>query len=290
MHLFNKDQDCWRLLGISLLSLLGTVLVQSAIQAQAPMTPKKTGMRLIGKQTTAAPQSLRRQIPRRAAISVVFCAPVKFDAKQAASFPVTVVLARPITDRSGTVLAPANSMASVQLKPHKSKGIQISAEALVINGQYIPIQTAALAVPVLSSTNQDGYYSYDEDRYGMAFSVANGLQDWLGDQGILDDSASDWLGAGLAIASGVSRSLNKPKVKTTMEIPQGSTFVLPLLAAVDLPGTPVPLSSTTVETTPCSNEPATQPSNSESNSKQDYEEDEIGEDGIGEDEQEDYIE
>lgn len=178
-------------------------------------------------------------IPEASAITVTFCSTVRFDSKQKSGFPAVVYLARPIMDSNGNVLAPVNSMVNVQLKP-KGKEIKITADALVVGGRFIPIKSSQLSVPILSKTDQQtNYYSYGQDNQGVIYNVANGLQDWLNDQGVLSDGFSDVLGVGLTIASGFSRGRNRPKITEVMEVSEGSTLIFPLLATVALPSLPV---------------------------------------------------
>lgn len=174
-------------------------------------------------------------IPKSTVIAATFCSATKFEDVRKSSFPVTLFLARPIVDRDGKTLAPVNSLVSAQLKP-TSEGVQIKLDALVIGGQFIPIQTSALSIPVLSTVKQDGIdYGYDEQQSrGVMFNVANGLQSWLGNQGFLPSTASGLLGAGLAVASGVSAGSDR-KVAKEMEIPERSMIIFPLLSSVTIP-------------------------------------------------------
>lgn len=175
-------------------------------------------------------------IPKSTAIAATFCSAIKFENARKSSFPVTLFLARPIVDQDGSVLAPVNSLVSAQLKP-TSEGVQIKLDALVVGGQFIPIQTSVISIPVLYTVKQDGVdYGYDDQlRRGVVFNVANGLQSWLGNQGFLPSTASGVLGAGLAIASGVSAGSGRPEAAKEMEVPERSMILFPLLSAVILP-------------------------------------------------------
>lgn len=206
----------------------------------------------------AGQRTPRIVIPEASAITVTFCSTVRFDSKHKSTFPAVAYLARPVMDSNGNVLAPVNSLVNAQLKPTK-EGVKISADALVVGGRFIPIKTAQLSVPMLSKTDQQSNYaySYNDDNLGIAFNVANGLQEWLTDQEILSDSFSDVLGAGLTVAAGVSRARNRPKVTEVMEVPQGSTLVFPLLASVSLPSMPLQaLASPAQPGAVCTNSPA----------------------------------
>lgn len=162
-------------------------------------------------------------------------------------------------DSNGNLLAPMNSLVNAQLKP-TGEGIQITLDALIVGGRFVPIQTAKLSVPMLTKTDQQNNYysySYNDSNLGIAFNVANGLQEWLNGQDLLSDSFSDVLGAGLTVAAGVSRGRNRPQTSEIMEVPQGSTLVFPLLASVALPS--MPLKALAVPPQPggiCANSPA----------------------------------
>jgi hypothetical protein len=188
----------------------------------------------------AGQRTPRITIPEASAITVTFCSTVRFDSKHRSIFPVVAYLARPVMDNNGNVLAPVNSLVNAQLKPTK-EGVQVSVDALVVGGRFVPIKTAQLPVPMLSKTDQQNNYSYsyNDDNLGIAFNVANGLQEWLTDQEILSDSFGDVLGAGLTVAAGVSRARSRPKNTQVMEVPQGSTLVFPLMASVSLPSMPL---------------------------------------------------
>lgn len=184
-------------------------------------------------------QSIQQEsisIPKSTAIAATFCSAVKFENARKSSFPVTLFLARPIVDKDGSVLAPVNSLVSAQLKP-TSEGVQIELDALVVGGQFIPIQTSAISIPVLYTVKQDSIdYGYDDQlNRGVVFNVANGLQNWLGNQGFLPSTASGVLGAGLAIASGVSARSGRPEADKEMEVPERSMILFPLVSAVTLP-------------------------------------------------------
>lgn len=230
---------------------VGGVLPQTIAQPANPpiqLNPEVTAPGSSAPQSTpgiATPEPLqpgqRVTIPAASAVSVTFCSTIKFNVKQKSGFPVTVYLARPIMDSNGNQLIPVNSLVSAQLKP-TGEGVQIKAENLVISGRVVPIQTSVLLVPVLSNVRQEDYYAQEQNP-GLPFQVANSLQGWLGDQGILSDGTSDLLGFGLAVVSGVSTGLNKPKKTETMEVPEGTTFVLQLLSPVEIPPMVDPVTS-----------------------------------------------
>lgn len=215
-----------------------------------------------GATNTSTPQFA---LPASSAVTVMFCSNVKFDDEQDSPFPVTVFLARPILDTNGNVVAPVNSLVSATVTPTE-KGVKIKADAVVIGGQYIPIETPTLSVPVLSEVQQDNNYyssySYQQQTPSVYFNVANNLQNWLSTQGVFGTGTSDMLGAGLAIASGVSYGLSarerEPRQTEISEVAQGGMLIFPLLSAVELPETAIRsnaryVSQTAYSTTlPCS--------------------------------------
>ncbi len=183
-------------------------------------------------------------IPEASAIAVTFCSAVKFENEREDRFPVTLFLARPIVDDDGGILAPVNSLVNAQVEPN-SRGVKINIDAVVIGGRLIPVKTATLSIPILSTAKDGdgddyGYGGYDGTYYGqpgrgVALNVANGLQSWLGNQELLGGTASGLLGAGLAIAAGVTAATDKPERAKLIEVPEGGTLIFPLLSPVTLP-------------------------------------------------------
>jgi hypothetical protein len=186
-------------------------------------------------------------IPEASVVAVTFCSAIKFEDEREDRFPVTLFLARPIMDNDGGILAPVNSLVNAQVEP-TSEGVKIQVDAIVIGGRLISVKTSALSIPILSTTKEgDGYddYAYgeyDSDMYygrpgrGVALNVANGLQSWLGNQEILGGTASGLLGAGLAIAAGVTAATDKkPEPAKLIEVPEGGMLIFPLLSPVALP-------------------------------------------------------
>jgi len=230
----------------------GTTLLNPAQQTQSlpPTNPsaQATPAQPLGLPAQPIPETLpatpsipvRRSaiIPPSSAITVTFCTPFEFDTRQKSGFPATVFLARPLLDNEGNIIAPVNSLVSAQLKP-TGEGIEVKAEALVVGGRVIPIKTTTLSVPMLSSVRQEStsYYSYGQSNQGLVLGLANGLQNWLGSQGILPDGVSDVLDFGLSVASGVSTGLNnrRPKVTKTMKVPEKILFILTLSSPIALP-------------------------------------------------------
>jgi hypothetical protein len=203
-----------------------------AIQLNPGTTPVNPTVQQRGKVT----------IPASAAIVVTFCSGFEFDTKQEASFPATVFLARPIIDSDGNIAAPVNSLVRAQLKP-VDEGAEIKAEALVVGGRVVPIETTALSVPLVAKVRQEStsYYGYGQNNQGIVLGLANSLQKWLGNQGLFDQDTNNILDFGLSIASGISTGINnrKPKVTKTMEFPGKFLFILTLSSPIVLPPMPI---------------------------------------------------
>lgn len=188
-------------------------------------------------------------IPEASVVAVTFCSAVKFETEREDRFPVTLFLARPIMDNDGGILAPINSLVNAQVEP-TSEGVKIQVDAIVIGGRLIPVKTSALSIPILSTTKEGNEYdTYDDYSYGeydsayygrpgrgVALNVANGLQSWLGNQEMIGGTASGLLGAGLAIAAGVTAATDKkPEPAKLNEVPEGGMLIFPLLSPVALP-------------------------------------------------------
>lgn len=174
-------------------------------------------------------------IPSSSAIAVTFCAGFEVNSKHKSGFPATLFLARPLLDSNGNMIAPVNSLVTAQLKP-TGEGVEITAEALVIGGLVVPIKTSTLSIPMISSVRQESnaYYSSGQNNQGLVLGLANGVQRWLGSQGILSDGVSDVLDLGLSVVGGASTGLNnrKPKVTTTMKITEKVLYILTMTSPV----------------------------------------------------------
>lgn len=217
--------------------LVGTILCASmlglpgAAQAQRVNTLEVSE---VGAEQTIA-QASSTIIPADSALVVRFCKPVTLNTKNKSSL-VNAVLAQPLLDSKGQVSAPINTLVGVQFKP-TSEGAQITANNLVIGSRYIPVQTSGVSAP-LETRVQEKSPTRENNRPGTVSKVARGVQAILSQQDVVDQSAGDFLGAGLSILSGITRKSNEPKVNKTMEVPEGSTFVLPLSSAITLPPMP----------------------------------------------------
>lgn len=174
-------------------------------------------------------------IPASSAIAVTFCAGFEVNSKHKSGFPATLFLARPLLDSNGNMIAPVNSLVTAQLKP-TGEGVEITAEALVIGGLVVPIKTSTLSIPMISSVRQESnaYYSSGQNNQGLVLGLANGVQRWLGSQGILSDGVSDVLDLGLSVVGGAGTGLNnrKPKVTTTMKITEKVLYILTMTSPV----------------------------------------------------------
>lgn len=139
-------------------------------------------------------------IPASAAVVVTFCSEFEFDEKQESSFPTTTFLARPIIDSEGNIAVPVNAPVNTQVKRDK-KLVKLEADAIVVGGRVIPIQTTALSVPMLPNVRQENLRNLRVSRVNQGFilGLADSIQDWLGNQDVfLTDGTSDLLGLGMA--------------------------------------------------------------------------------------------
>ncbi len=176
-------------------------------------------------------------IPPSSAIAVTFCSDFEFNSKHESGFPITLFLARPILDSNGNTIAPVNSLVSAKLQP-TDEGAEMKAESLVVGGRVIPIKTSTIPIPMLTRVRRENFsYSYGQNNQGLALGLANGLQKWLGNQGVLSEGVSDVLNFGLSVAEGVSTGLNnrKSKATTTRKFPERILYVLTLTSTIALP-------------------------------------------------------
>lgn len=210
-----------RLLNIIIaLSVFGFSPIPVLAQVQLPETS-------VPNQNTTIPQS--------SAITITFPVEVSLNAEQKSRLPTSALLAQPLLDSSGNVVAAANSPVTIQLQPTKG-GVQIQAEALVIGGRVTPILASGSLIPYHTVTNISGTQQAQAHQgffNSLAGSVAGvlGATIWPSNaQGTNLTNLGSILGAGLSIVSGLS----SPKTTRQADIPQGSVYVLTLQAPLSL--------------------------------------------------------
>jgi len=198
--------------------------------------------------TTLSPRATR--IPRGSAITVQSCSNVKFNYEQGSSFPITLALARPITDRQGNVVAPVNSLVRARVEP-KEDETQLKPKALVVGGRYIPLKTEAVSVPALTDDRnrfRTRTVRTGRGQRGVGFRVANSIDNWLLNRAgpsVFPGEANntdDFLGLGLAVATGVFQGLNEPnppdpEEQKVMKVREGIQLIFPLRQAARVPAT-----------------------------------------------------
>lgn len=212
-------------------------------------------------QVPAVEQKQIITIPQSAAIIITFPTTLTINSKQKKSLTVAAFLAKPLIDSQGKVVAEANSPLNIQLQPTKG-GVQIVAEALVVNGLVTPIRAVGPMIPeqVVPASNQRAQANqglYDS----LAGSAVNtlfgalGSENWFGgEQANPLNTVGNLLGRGLVMATG----LRTPKKTRQVSIPQGSVYILTLqeqltilpqgAQSASLP--PTTSSTTPVEVTP----------------------------------------
>jgi hypothetical protein len=184
------------------------------------------------------PETISTNLPVSTAVVVTFCSPVRFDSKQKQAFPATAVLSHPISDQSGTVVAPIRSLANLQIQPKRGM-VEMQVSSLIVDGRLVPIQTGPLAIPVLSRTHPDAQNTFFDSSSvpteGAALNVVNNLQSWISTQGLISDGVSDLLGVGLSVASGITSAFHSPQGKKVSELPPGVSLIFALDTPVRLP-------------------------------------------------------
>ncbi|MBE9070497.1 hypothetical protein IQ260_28030 [Leptolyngbya cf. ectocarpi LEGE 11479] len=85
-------------------------------------------------------------IPQSTALVVAVPNQVDIDINRAQPTPLMLVLVQPITDVSGQMLIPAQSLVQATLTPSRG-GAQIVAEAIIVNGQLLPVSALSPIIP-----------------------------------------------------------------------------------------------------------------------------------------------
>jgi hypothetical protein len=215
------------------LTLLNLTLTLSLVGAMA--LPACADQVAAVNQPTVSPTTVNQSstIPQSSAIIVAFPTEVTLDGGADRDYPMTLLLAQPIWDNYGNMVAPQNSPISVRLQS-KAGSIQVIAESLVVKGRVVPIQASSAVIPGNTVTVTSGLEKAKENSSlgvrlgGLALGAMNG-----GDAESIKQGAL--IGSGLGILTGLISS----KEVSVVKIPQGSVYVLTLQATVTLTFTTV---------------------------------------------------
>lgn len=214
-------------LSISSSSVGAAQLLKTPTQNQPVTTPSSVNAAQNSKTPT---QNQLVTIPSSSAITITFPAALIFDVGNKKSQPSGALLAHPILDSHGNVIAATNSPVSLHIQPI-NKGAQISADSIVIGGQVIPIHASSLWIPGKKVTLSSGTEQAQEkatlykDVGGTAVGLFNGKDS--------NDNVNigHLIGAGIGIVSGLSSSKSVRQV----EIAQGAVYVMKLQAPITVP-------------------------------------------------------
>lgn len=182
------------------------------------------------------PNKISTSLPASTAVVVKVCQPIRFDSKQKQPFPVAAVLAHPISDQSGNIIAPIRSLANLQIHPKRSM-VEMQVNSVIVDGRLVPLQTTPVSIPVLSRAHpdsQNAFFDSGVPTEGIALNVVNNLQGWISDQGLISNGVSDILGVGLSVASGITSATNSPRNDKISELPQRVSMIFALAAPVSM--------------------------------------------------------
>ncbi|MCJ8278953.1 MAG: hypothetical protein MJK14_03150 [Rivularia sp. ALOHA_DT_140] len=107
------------------------------------------------KPASSITQLQNAKLAKNTAIIISFPMSMEFNIKGSLDLPLTVLLAKPITDNQGNILVSENSPVSIILKPTK-KGAQIIAQSLVANGKVFNIKASSPIIPGVKVTHKTG--------------------------------------------------------------------------------------------------------------------------------------
>ncbi|MBD2774777.1 hypothetical protein [Iningainema tapete] len=191
-------------------------------------------------QESTPQQNQEVTIPKSSAITISFPTPVTFNAGQKKSLPTAALLAHPILDSNGNVVAPPSSPVSIELQPFDG-GAKIVAQSVVIGGRVIPITASSPLIPGKTVTIASGAQLAQENQYfyrnlvGSVFGVFGSANRASNDIITNLTNFGNTVGTGIGILTGLS----SPKTTRQVEITSGSMYVLTLQAPVTLPASVV---------------------------------------------------
>lgn len=170
-------------------------------------------------------------IPQSAAIVVTFPNNVQFEVDEDESYPTTLLLAQPVLDSYGNVVAPANSPVQARIAPvDHEDGVQILVEALVAGGQAVSVKASSSPIPTQRVSRDDARErdQLNRERWGLVGAGLNG--------GLHGGNSQQFEAGGQLLGTiGALGNLFRSSRMNVAVIPQGSTYVLTLAAPVALP-------------------------------------------------------
>ncbi|MEA5511588.1 hypothetical protein VB715_17580 [Crocosphaera sp. UHCC 0190] len=166
-------------------------------------------------------------LPQSTALLVSFPNPMVVDVGQSESYPIILPLIQDIKLPSGEVIIPANTPVSLTIKPTQD-GAMLVADAIILNGQIIPIVAQSAKLPGRTITNMSGQQMARQNS-AVGGNLATSL---LGAAGA-DLSTMQRGGFGGA-ALGLISGLGSPNDVRIVEINAGSVHILKLNSSVEL--------------------------------------------------------
>lgn len=142
---------------LSLFSLPSGALAESLSQSIASTQSTESGSEQLSQpqpNVQMAPQSSAQSM----AIIVAFPSQVEFNITKQQQHPATLLLAQPVVNSAGEVIAPVNSPVQATLVATE-EGATIQVEAIVVSGQVLPVQAVSAELPsteiVVSTDSQN---------------------------------------------------------------------------------------------------------------------------------------
>jgi hypothetical protein len=201
-------------LGLTL-SLCGALSLPVAANPQ----PNSIGNGTKANQTMVLPQST--------ALLVSFPNPVVVDIGQGEDYPIILPLMQEIKSPSGEVIIPANTPISLTIKADRDGAI-IVADAVILNGQMIPLKAQSARLPGRTITQVSGQQMARQNS-AVGGNLASSIAGAFGaDLSTLQQSA--FAGSAMGIVSG----LGSPQDVRIVEINPGTVHILKLNSSVDL--------------------------------------------------------
>lgn len=168
------------------------------------------------------------------AIVVVVPNSIQFEVTKDGSYPTTLLLAQPVLDGYGNIVAEANSPLQARVLPTDDRdGVQILVEALVIGGQSISVQALSSTIPTQRAA-RDGAMERDQHNAEVFGRLGGSVA------GAIDGGNTNGMMRGGLIGNivGLVGGLTSSHKTNIAYIPQGSVYVLTLKSPVTLSAVP----------------------------------------------------
>lgn len=173
--------------------------------------------------------SIKQQIPQSAAIVAGVPRTIEFNASQEQGYPISLQLLQPLRNSKGQVAISKNAVISAQIQPTET-GARLVTESIIVQGRTIPVKATSQTIPGREVKVKDRFQEAKQKQQTFG-RLGHSVVGVVGGGSGQSQKMGGLVGSAVGLVSGMTSSDEIQLVA----IQQGSTFVLTLDEAIELP-------------------------------------------------------